>query len=153
MARKGLSVCAEKFWHVEAVTLKLRSRSFSHKSDISAIWWDIMTRFDDLESLMKDTHFISLDDLTLTSGSMSTFHRKMLHFGFSHFICDLSHIFYWALFPLVSNVDLMWVSHIKVIAWPLNLGKFNPRFSQIRVSYRCRNWFSIRQVAPVYQTL
>src|SRR5208282_2234973 len=32
MARKGLSVCVEKVRHIDAVTLKLRSRLFSHKS-------------------------------------------------------------------------------------------------------------------------
>ena len=41
-----------------------------------------MTRFDDLESLRKDTHLILMDHLTLTSRSRSNFHRKMLNFGF-----------------------------------------------------------------------
>src|SRR5208282_6177945 len=49
-----------------------------------------MTRFDDLESLRKDTHLISLEHLTLTTASRSNFHRKMLHFGFSHFNNDLA---------------------------------------------------------------
>src|SRR5208282_2333270 len=35
-----------------------------------------MTRFDDLESLRKDTNLISLDHLTLISESRSNFHRK-----------------------------------------------------------------------------
>ena len=46
----------QNIWHIEAVTLKLRSRSFSHKSQTSAIWWDINTKFDDLESLSQMTH-------------------------------------------------------------------------------------------------
>ena len=71
-------------------TSKLRSRSFSHKSGYLSY---LMRYHDPVESRRKDTHLISLDRLTLTFGSRSNLHRKILHFGFSHFNSDFSRIF------------------------------------------------------------
>ena len=82
MARKRLSDCAEKFRHIEAVTLKLRSRSFSHnlrylshlKRYQHPVWWFGKPEANDI--------LWPYDDLTLTSTSRSNFNRKWKNFNF-----------------------------------------------------------------------
>ena len=76
MARKGLLYCVENVWHIKAVTLKLRSRSFSHKSRYLSylmiyqhpVWW-----FGKPEA--SDTLW-RYDHLTLTSMSRLNFNTK-----------------------------------------------------------------------------
>ena len=97
MAWKGLSACAEIFQHIEAVTLKLRSRSCSHKSRYLShlmrnqhqVWW-----FGKLEA---NDILWQYERLTLTSTSRSNFNRKWKIFNFR----ILTAIFAVSLFGIV----------------------------------------------------
>ena len=108
MARKGLSARAEKFWHIEALTLKLRSRSFSHKLRYLShfmryqhpVWW-----FGKPEA--NDTLW-RYDHLILTSTSRSNFYRNWKNFNFR----ILTAIFAVSLLGIVIT-GIKWCRNIK----------------------------------------
>ena len=123
MAGKGRWDSFKKFQKLKQWPWNWGQGRFHINRDISAIWRDINTRFDNLESLRKDTHLKFLDHLTLTYRSRSNFHRKIWHFGFSHFNSDFSRNIYRALLPQLNNVDIMSNSSLQVITWPQKVGQ------------------------------
>ena len=134
MARKGLSACAETFWYIEAVTLKLRSRSFSHKSRYLShlmkyqhpVWWFGKPEAND--TLWQYEH------LTLTSTSRSNFNRKCKYFNF----CILTAIFVVSLLGIVIT-GRKWCRNVKRllhryhVTFKFGDGIFFPIFAFLRM--------------------
>ena len=88
--------------------------------DISAIWWDINTRFDDLESLKQMTH---CDDMSIwpwpqRQGQILIENVKILIFAF---VLRFLRFLYRALSSRVENGVVILKGYCMVITWRKNL--------------------------------